>query len=272
MIEIVNYMVFDKKTKTVVNTASGLTLCSIYSRWNNITTRSCRECPSLTGKKTYEFVEISDKFLDYAFFMEWFKGSEFSDYYTFGVNYNIDKDLLGNGTIYSEDVCVFIPQWLNALIPTTNTKADKRTMYVSVKRKNDKVLKYTAFLKMGDGKSKFVGGFTDPYEANKFAIYVKCETMKAISKNIKGFVSDSVIDVLENFDSWLVCNGYNYDPKYTHPKLKDTVDFYKKHYLAICENAKRDTKVIDHDEVCEYCKNRQVKIDYLNEIGVFKYV
>ena len=268
MTNIPQYIVFDKVNRSIITTNLGITHCTSFSKWNNMTTRVYRYCDSNKNKDTYFDVEIGDNFLNFDFFKGWCEKEDFSNYYVGDVPYSLDKDLLSNGKLYSEDTCVFIPSWLNFLIPTTNTKFDKKLMYSSLSKKCGVNPKYTAFLKMKEGNSKFVGGFIDRFDANKFSISVKCATMKRLSKELDGFVSEKVIDVLSNFDKWLLDNGFCFDENFDHPKLNSTIKWYTEYYLDICEEAKKITVKVDHKTNCEYCNDLENKLKRLYEIGV----
>jgi hypothetical protein len=59
---------------------------------------------------TYRGCEASDNFKDFQYFAKWC-GSQIG----FNLdNYQLDKDLLGNGKLYSENTCCFIPIKLNS--------------------------------------------------------------------------------------------------------------------------------------------------------------
>lgn len=81
-----------------------------YNQWAGMFNRA-------KGQKYYEEVGISEMFKSYDLWCEWareqkgFLNTEYN-----GKIWSIDKDILGGGTIYSEDVCVFVPTEINNLV------------------------------------------------------------------------------------------------------------------------------------------------------------
>lgn len=68
----------------------------------------------------YSDVTISDKFYNYDEFYAWAleqKGFLCKD--GNGSLYHLDKDIVGNGKIYSEDVCVFVPTEINNMVKSS---------------------------------------------------------------------------------------------------------------------------------------------------------
>jgi hypothetical protein len=69
-------------------------------------------------KPTYAGVTCSENFKSYTFFYEWCQEQVgFKNVDEKGNYWQLDKDLLIKGNkVYSEDVCVFVPQRLNSLL------------------------------------------------------------------------------------------------------------------------------------------------------------
>lgn len=73
--------------------------------------------------KFYEGVSLSDKFKSYDSWCEWAKKQKgFMNVEPSGKVWAIDKDILGDGKLYSEDVCVFVPVEINNLIKSSGNK------------------------------------------------------------------------------------------------------------------------------------------------------
>lgn len=64
------------------------------------------------GDPSYKDVSVSESFKCLANFYSWAKRYEL-DYGKINRNWELDKDLLGDGKIYSEETCVFLPPELN---------------------------------------------------------------------------------------------------------------------------------------------------------------
>lgn len=86
--------------------------CLEYTKWHNMI-RRCYSNAYHVKQPTYKDCTVSENFKHYEYFYEWCQ-----DQIGFGnENWHLDKDLLVKGNrIYSEDVCIFLPQELNTLI------------------------------------------------------------------------------------------------------------------------------------------------------------
>lgn len=81
-----------------------------YNQWAGMINRA-------KGQKYYEDVQLSELFKSYDLWCGWAKEQKgFLNTEYNGKIWSIDKDILGDGTIYSEDVCVFVPTEINNLV------------------------------------------------------------------------------------------------------------------------------------------------------------
>lgn len=63
-----------------------------------------------SGKKPeYVGCTVCEEWLDFDNFRPWFDNTHTDDW-------ELDKDLLGTGKLYSPATCVFVPKWLNQLL------------------------------------------------------------------------------------------------------------------------------------------------------------
>lgn len=104
-----------------------------WNHWSNkITDNSGKQLKSYTqwvgmfnrcGKaKNYLNVSMSEKFKNYDVWLDWAKEQKgFLNVEGSNRIWNMDKDLLGDGKEYNEDVCVFIPHVLNNFAKYTPT-------------------------------------------------------------------------------------------------------------------------------------------------------
>lgn len=84
-----------------------------YSKWSAMIQRVGKQ-------KFYEHVTISENFKSFDYWYEWGleqKGFLVTD--SRGYTWSLDKDIVGDGTIYSEDVCVFVPAEINNLVKSS---------------------------------------------------------------------------------------------------------------------------------------------------------
>lgn len=83
-----------------------------YAAWENMLMRCYYEKTSRYSAYGGKGVKVSEDWLIYENFAKWF-----DDNYIEG--YHLDKDLLGDGSLYSKDNCCYIPQKLNGVFVIT---------------------------------------------------------------------------------------------------------------------------------------------------------
>lgn len=79
-----------------------------YSKWMSMRNRCSDKYKD--WKPTYTGCSISDNFKDFQFFTSWHTQQVGYD----RLDYQLDKDILCNFKVYSEDTCVLVPQELNS--------------------------------------------------------------------------------------------------------------------------------------------------------------
>ena len=134
------------------------TLTKEYTLWQNMLQR----CYSNTCQKkqpTYKGCEVSDNFKSYEYFYEWCHSQ-----IGFGnEGWHLDKDLLIKGNkVYSENVCVFLPQEINSLL--VKCTASRGEYLIGVYW--DKTKKaFKAQVNKNKGKQEHLGFFKTEIEA-----------------------------------------------------------------------------------------------------------
>lgn len=88
-----------------------------YTQWAGMFNRT-------KGQKYYEEVGISEMFKSYDRWRDWAVDQKgFLNKENNGKIWSIDKDIVGDSTIYSEDVCVFVPAIINCLFIKSKNKS-----------------------------------------------------------------------------------------------------------------------------------------------------
>ncbi len=105
------------------------TMCPAYASW----ARMIERCYSLKYKEkqpTYCDVSTSSEWLSFMAFRKWWVDNNVT-------GWQLDKDLLsvGNRT-YSEETCIFVPQWLNLFLCDSNAKRGQYPIGVSEDKEN----------------------------------------------------------------------------------------------------------------------------------------
>lgn len=86
-----------------------------YTQWLGMMART------KSNAKNYFDVSLSKNFESFDYWCDWAtKQKGFMNVEPSGIVWAIDKDILGNGKLYSEDVCVFVPTEINNLCKRSN--------------------------------------------------------------------------------------------------------------------------------------------------------
>lgn len=138
---------------------------------------------------------MSDSFKDFQFFVDWChkQVGYFSD------GYALDKDILLRGNkIYSEDVCVFVPQRVNNLLLKSRKIRGSLPIGVSYE---EKAKAFRADCRLGVGRrSKFLGYFDNSDSA--FCAYkmFKESLIKEVANFYREDVDKRVFDSLMSYE------------------------------------------------------------------------
>ena len=144
-----------------------------YRVWRNMISR----CYLAQNTSAYFGVTVCVEWLRFSVFKAWY-----DDNYKDGME--LDKDIIGNGLVYSPDHCVFVPKSINGMAKTSgHTFARKwKRQWMSVMR--------------ASGKSHYIGLFKTQKEATK-ASYEAYAGL-ALSKIEEEFSSGSISEPIRS--------------------------------------------------------------------------
>ena len=155
-----------------------------------------QRCYSDAYKKkypTYIGCEVSDKFKSYEYFYEWCQNQ-------IGFNcddYELDKDLLIKGNkLYSEDTCVFIPDFLNSLL-LTNKRV--RGEYLIGVYWHNASKAFVARVNKNKGKREWLGCFNTEIEAFNAYKVAKESFIKEQAEKYKSQIDSRAYEALINY-------------------------------------------------------------------------
>lgn len=154
-----------------------------YNLWKSMLTRTQQK-----GKyPAYTDVIVSEDFLKFPLFKEWFDKNKpnFADY-------DLDKDLLGNGKIYSPTTCCILPREINIAIAK---KSAGSTGYRGVRKSIDK---FYSSVRRGDDKS-YLGTFATAEEAAFAYKQAKEDYIKSLTEKWKEQIDSRVYEALMNY-------------------------------------------------------------------------
>lgn len=126
-----------------------------YKSWISMLQR-CYEKRYLTNQPKNRHVKVCDEWLNFQNFSKWYD----INHHNYTVEkYQLDKDLLGDGTMYSPDNCCYLPRIINKAIqrgqgvfasPHHNGKyraiSSKHSKIVSIHQSHDKEEVYQSYL------------------------------------------------------------------------------------------------------------------------------
>ncbi|AMR57270.1 putative DNA binding protein [Pseudomonas phage vB_PsyM_KIL3b] len=159
--------------------------CPIFDRWHSML-RRCYSVSSLKANPTYEMVVVCQDWLVFSNFKKWMEPQEWSGLV-------LDKDILGDGNIYSQKTCRFVPSDVNSFfsenvhLPIPGTR---------LKFEDGREKPYIAQA-MVYGKKKYLGVFTDRLKAHKAWQSAKISEVERIIFEYPSLDKD-VVKVLAN--------------------------------------------------------------------------
>ena len=127
----------------------------IVRRWLGML-RRCYSGISLKDNPSYLNVYVCEDWLRFSNFKSWMLGKDWKDNH-------LDKDLLGDGTLYQPTFCCFIPPKVNMFMVESKTKRGDCPLGVSYRKDRDY---YEAYCNDPSTTKKVrLGVFDDPYHA-----------------------------------------------------------------------------------------------------------
>lgn len=168
-----------------------------YSVWYSM---FCRVYDSTYQKKfpTYKNISICNEWHNFQNFAKWCEDNY--PYNIKNIRFELDKDWLQQNIedkIYSPTTCVFLPQSVNSFL--TNIKASNSSNYTGVTWMS-KINKWqvTCSIFM-ESKSKYLGVYSDKYEAYKVYMDFRNKNLETIKQYLKdlNYLDCSFIDSLK---------------------------------------------------------------------------
>jgi len=124
--------------------------------------RRCHSPLYQSQNETYKGCEVYEPWLDFQVFAEWFHNNHVD-------GYQLDKDILGNGKLYSPDTCVFIPKALNLLLVNISASKSRNNHLPLGVTLGKNGTSFIAYCNNGEGKTINLGSRNNKEDA--FSLY-----------------------------------------------------------------------------------------------------
>ena len=165
-----------------------------YETWSGFIER-CYSEKCQIKHPTYRGCTVSENFKSYTYFYEWCERQIGFDYY----DWCLDKDILVKGNkIYSEDICVFVPNEINCLFTKTNKLRGKYP--IGVHYDNSKK-KFICQINRNNikGCQDYLGAYDCPNEA--FLVYKEAKEVfiKQVAEKWKDKIDPRVYTAMINY-------------------------------------------------------------------------
>lgn len=164
-----------------------------YVCWLNMLKRCY--CPKYKAKHpSYNSASVSCEWLLFSNFLSWWKVNHRD-------GFELDKDLLSDTKIYSEDNCVFIPQWLNKF--TVGSDAARGVFRIGVDRCKRTKRFRAAVWNPTNGEREHLGMFCSEGAAYNAWLERKLEIAKSLKDKIDAIdtrLFERIIFIINNKD------------------------------------------------------------------------
>lgn len=181
----------------------------VYSRWCNMLRRVYDE-KYLKVRPTYLKCSVTDEWLWFSKFSRDVRNMKCFDKILESSGWCLDKDIIGDGTLYSKDTCCIVPQEVNNFLLDNRSSMGK---YPTGVKFNKSKGKFEANVNRW-GTRKYLGTFTDVSEA--LLIYQKAKREYAIelSRKWENILDERVLNFLINFNPAYKVNAVEIDDEH----------------------------------------------------------
>lgn len=148
--------------------------CPFHRCWQSMLHR-CYSAKAQSSQPTYIGCEVCDEWKYFMAFKSWMETQDWKDK-------ELDKDLIGDGKLYSPDNCVFVSKALNNLFTDCGASRGELPIGVYWAKREKRVKKYRAMVAI-NGKQKNLGRFANPDEAHAAWYNAKLEIANGFLDN-----------------------------------------------------------------------------------------
>jgi len=144
--------------------------CPYYHKWKEMLKR-CYSPKSLSKRPTYTFCEVCDEWLTASKFRAWMQVQDWE-------GKHLDKDLLGNGKLYSPSTCLFVDPRVNTFMLDCGAVRGEYPTGVSWRKD---INKFTARCNNIISECELLGQFSCPLDAHAAWLKRKLEVANELA-------------------------------------------------------------------------------------------
>lgn len=166
-----------------------------YQLWKSMIVR-CYSNRQLSKNPTYKKCKVSEDFLIYSkfkHFIENLHGYDLRD--SCGRRYQLDKDILGDGNVYSRETVCLVPQEINKFLTTSDAARGDYPIGVCLDKRTGR---FQANLRFS-GKTYYLGSYSNPLDAFKAYKIAKESKAKVLAGKWKDLIDIRVYDKLMTY-------------------------------------------------------------------------
>lgn len=145
--------------------------CPYYNRWRNLLHR-CYSSNKTEKLISYDGCVMSQEWLTFSKFKSWMETQDWE-------GMELDKDLKGDGKLYSEETCAFIPKRLNGILRMKRVDSSEFPGVYQIKGDTG----YYSRISVG-GKDSYIGYFDNKIDASIAYLNRKAEVLENASMDV----------------------------------------------------------------------------------------
>lgn len=170
----------------------------VYESWQRMIRRCYDEKEQMKPScAAYKNVKVCPEWHNFQNFALWAEGQE----HKFTEGWDLDKDMFGNGRLYSPENCCLLPSKVNWFLcdgySSKKSELPDGVTVIKPKLKNAKI-GYVARCHM-NGKREYLGYFDTPEEAGEVYKKAKTSEAKRLANEYKHFLTEDQYQKLYNF-------------------------------------------------------------------------
>lgn len=153
--------------------------CPFYTVWASMIARGYSD-KFKSKYPTYLTTKVCEDWLIFSNFRLWMEKQDWRDNH-------LDKDLIGDGEVYSPDTCCFIPNFVNTSLVLSNSIRGSLPVGVSVSTHKGRGILYQSMIKdrRGEVSQKNLGRYSTPHLAHRAWQIEKVRILKGVLTDYK---------------------------------------------------------------------------------------